>query len=310
MNGPADRSDRPVDKVDADLRAAVRSFATGIEPADRLGEIRRAVATPPRRTRPWLLAGGAAVLAAAVVLGFVVLVNPTDDAGENTPVAATTSVTVYEVRSVDGRPWLQPTQVSTEDSEDAAHDAVSALLAFGSPRTNIWKACPGGELRSIDRSGEVVTVALTGTPGATCRTTPEALEAERQQLAWTVRDALGVDVSIVLETAGPDQPQPITADPNALSPVLLDSPTDGATVDSPLTVEGRGNTFEGNVQWEVLAGDQVVDEGFETAGTMGDFRPFSFTVDLEPGDYTVRVFEISMEDGSLFAEDTTTVTVE
>ena len=117
------------------------------------------------------------------------------------------------------------------------------------------------------------------------------------------------DIPVYLSSPGATSPQPSTADPNALSPVLLDSPADGATVESPLTVEGRGNTFEGNVEWQVLSGDDVVDKGFETAGTMGDFRPFSFTVDLEPGDYTVRVFATNMEDGSLFAEDTASVTV-
>jgi hypothetical protein len=92
--------------------------------------------------------------------------------------------------------------------------------------------------------------------------------------------------------------------------VLLERPSDGGTVSSPVTVQGRGNTFEGNVQWQVLSGDQVVEEGFETAGTLGAYRPFWFTVDLPPGDYTARAFATSAEDGSLFAEDTLTFTVD
>ena len=83
--------------TERELRDAVRSYAEGVQPADRLGEIRRATAAKPRRTRTWLLVGGVALATAAVVLGFAVLVGPGGD--DDAPVAATatTEVTVYEV---------------------------------------------------------------------------------------------------------------------------------------------------------------------------------------------------------------------
>ena len=93
--------------------------------------------------------------------------------------------------------------------------------------------------------------------------------------------------------------------------MLIDLPADGAPVYSPVTVQGRGNTFEGNVEWQVRdAGGAVVRHGHETAGSYGEFRPFWFTVDLPPGEYTARAFEMSAEDGSLYAEDTTSFTVD
>lgn len=316
MNGPADRStDRPVDDVDSGLRAAVRAYAGGVEPADRLGEIRRAVAAPARRTRPWLLTSGAAVLAVAVVIGFVVLIGPGGGGGGNggtdVPVAdAGSEVTVYEVHAVGGRPWLYPAQRSVEDSGDAVYDAVAALIGDSEATADDapWSGCPWGYLDEVDVTPELVSVSLTSM-GVECDIDPAYEQAQLQQVAWTVHDAVGSDVPVRFWVGDFIEPQTLTADPSALSPVLIDSPADGATVSSPLTVEGRSNTFEGNVQWQVRSGGDVVEEGFETAGTMGQFRPFSFTVDLEPGDYVVRAFAVSMEDGSLVAEDTVDVTI-
>ncbi len=298
--------------LERQLRDALRSSAEGVQPADRLGEIRRATAANPRRPRAWLVVGGVALATAGVVLGFAVLV-PTDGGGggEDTPVAATTSVTIYEVRAVHQHHWLYPEQVSAEDSGDPVYDAAAALIGTSAAAAEDapWAGCPWGHLRAVDVTDELVTVSITAS-GVVCDMDPAMEEAQLQQVAWTVHDAVGARVPVRFVVGESAHPQPLTADPNALSPVLLDSPADGATVDSPVTVEGRGNTFEGNVQWQVLADDEVVEEGFETAGTMGHFRPFSFTVDLDPGDYVLRVFEISMEDGSLFAVDTANITVE
>jgi len=295
--------------TERELRDAVRSYGEGVQPADRLGEIRRATAARPRRTQAWLLVGGVALATAAVVLGFAVLVGPGNgDGGDDAPVATPTAgVTVYEVREVGERLWLYPVRVSTPDAGDPA-GAVQALLNLEAH--NPLGSCGTGELKGIRMGDDVITVSL-GELLVSCDMSTEGTQAALQQLVWTVHDATGSDAPVQVIAAGkPFSLQPYTADPNALSPVLLDSPADGATVESPLTVEGRGNTFEGNVQWQVLSGGDVVDKGFETAGTMGDFRPFTFTVDLEPGDYTLRVFALSMEDGSLFAEDTTSVTVD
>ena len=300
-------------RIEQELRDAVRTYGEGVQPADRLGAIRGATSQPPRRARAWWLVGGVAAATGAVVLGLAVLVGPeAGSGGDETPVAAPTNdVTVYEMQEVRGRPWLYPERVTVDDSGDAVHDAVAALIGDSSAAAEDapWTGCPWGHLRAVDVTDGLVTVSLVAS-GVGCDIDPAYQEAQLQQVAWTVRDAVGSPVPVRLQIGDDPEPQPMTADPGALSPVLLDSPADGATVESPLTVEGRGNTVEANVQWQVLSGDEVVEEGFETAGTMGDFRPFSFTVDLEPGDYTVRVFEMSMEDGSLFAEDTATITVE
>jgi hypothetical protein len=81
--------------------------------------------------------------------------------------------------------------------------------------------------------------------------------------------------------------------------ILVESPTPGATVTSPVTVTGISNTFEANVRYDVTdAGGAVVDDGFTTAtaGT-GTWGEFSFTIAPDPGDVTLTVFQESAEDG-------------
>jgi len=303
-------------RLETRLHDAVQSYGSSIEPGDRLGEIRRATRAEPRTSwrRPWLLAACAAAATAAVVVGAVALTDPGDTAGQ-APVAGgeTRDVTVYTVGEVGARLWLYPDRVSVPSTGDPVYDALNGLL--GDDPTAAEDApgagCGFGHLESVTVERDGVRVEIAD-DGSLCDRSPAAARAQQQQLAWTVQEASDTDVPVQLSVGGePSLGQPLTADPAALSPVILEVPADGATVPSPALLAGRGNTFEGNVQWQVLDADgEVVRHGYETAGTMGDFRPFEVKVPLPAGDYTVRAFEISMEDGSLFAEDTGTFTVE
>jgi hypothetical protein len=300
--------------IESDVHDAVQAYATSVQPGDRLGEIRRATRrrSRPSWQQPWLLTAGAALATAAVVVGAFVTTRP---AAEETQTAAGVperDVTVYEIGQVGEQQWLYPEQVATEDTGNVVADSVRALLEYepaDSGRTNAWFTCQAGGVQSIEQSAERVAVSLgQGTTTCSRQATPVGA-AQLQQLAWTVRDAVGTAVPVEISEHGLEPRRTVRPDASALSPVLLDSPVRDATVASPVTVEGRGNTFEGNVQWEVQSDGEVVDSGFETAGTMGAFRPFRFRVDLPAGDYTVRAFAMSMEDGTLQAEDSVSFTV-
>lgn len=81
---------------------------------------------------------------------------------------------------------------------------------------------------------------------------------------------------------------------------VLTPPAD-VTVGDPFTVEGCGNTFEANVVYEVVAADgTTLAEGFDTMtcgnGCVGEFS-IEVTVGAT-GPVTLRVFEVSAEDGS------------
>ena len=75
-------------------------------------------------------------------------------------------------------------------------------------------------------------------------------------------------------------------------------------LDEPVTVKGVASVFEATVQWELLRGGSRVDGGVTTAAQSAPARaPYTFaTKPLEPGDYVLRVFATSPQDGSTMAE--------
>lgn len=307
------------DKLETELRSAIRTQAESVYPANRLGAIRartQGVSGSARTSwwnRPWVLAAGTGLVAASVITAAVVLADPS---AETPPVAGgdQREVTVYEVGEVGGRAWLFPEQVPSDDTGDAALDAVRALLEHeptGDARSSSWNtACgfPNGGVQSVD--GGVVTFAEPGGVRS-CGLTDLGYQMQRQQLAWTVRTATGWTAPVRAIVGGEPGLPPTTADEAAISPILIESPTDGATVSSPVTFSGTSDTFEANVVWEVKSDDAGVAKGGHTmGGTMGERAPFEFTVDLSPGDYTARAYVEDMETGGLFAEDTVIFTVE
>ncbi len=307
------------DKLETELRSAIRSQAESVHPTDRLGAIRARTQSrsAPARTywwnRPWVLAAGTGLVAAAVVTAAVVLADP---AADKPPVAGgdQREVTVYEIGEVGDRPWLFPQQVSTEATGDPAFDAVRALLNHEPTQGGRYNmlgagACPlGGDVVSVETSPGGVIVQLAPFPpgAALCDMSRMAAAARMQQLAWTVRSAIGWEGPVRVNR-GPA----VVADPNALSPIIVESPADGGTVSSPVTISGSSDTFEANVVWEVESDDAGVARGGHTmGGTLGERAPFEFTVDLEPGTYTARAYAEDMETGGPFAEDTVMFTVE
>jgi hypothetical protein len=97
---------------------------------------------------------------------------------------------------------------------------------------------------------------------------------------------------------GGDQPE---ATPGPQAPIVIESPTEGATVSSPLHVAGTASVFEANVILRLVAEDgTVLFENFVTAtegapgrGTFA--REIAFTAS---GPATLIAFEPSAADGS------------
>ncbi len=101
-------------------------------------------------------------------------------------------------------------------------------------------------------------------------------------------------------TAEPSSsPTPSTAPGTGTT--VIDAPADGASVQGPsVTVSGTGTAFEATLLYLVSAADgSTVDQGYTTAGANGTIGPFSIGLTLEPGTYTVKVWEPGMgEDDS------------
>ena len=92
--------------------------------------------------------------------------------------------------------------------------------------------------------------------------------------------------------------------------IVIDTPTQYATVQSPVHVEGGANVFEANLSWQILQGGQVVQQDYTMTSSGHAFSPYSFEVDLNPGNYTLRAYEASPEDGSPMFVETKQFTVE
>jgi hypothetical protein len=207
--------------------------------------------------------------------------------------------------------------------EDPAKEAVEAMIAGPQDPEYVTPWNPETEVLSVSREEDTIEVDLSG----------EAREADVgsegaarmvQQLVYTVTGAAGerapVQLLIEGEPAGELWGSVTWDEPVRPAPPLdvrmllqIDTPREGAVVSSPVTVEGEANAFEANVPWRIIddSGNEV-DSGFTTTSEAYKFRPFSFTVELEPGSYLVEISEgdASGGEGGEPMTDTRTFTVE
>jgi len=84
--------------------------------------------------------------------------------------------------------------------------------------------------------------------------------------------------------------------------ILVESPTPGATVTSPLRVWGTANVFEATFRLEVLnsSGSVVAARTVQATSGTGTRGTFDVTVPISapPGAMTINVFDLSAKDGS------------
>jgi hypothetical protein len=113
-----------------------------------------------------------------------------------------------------------------------------------------------------------------------------------------------VQIPVTLQPGG--QPQVCQPNPDPATPEfqLLDQPSAGDTVTSPVTVSGQVNAFEGTYQIGIFdaAGDPIAQTFGTASGTeVGQLAPFSIDVPFQVNDVTpacIWVYEESAIDGS------------
>ena len=97
-------------------------------------------------------------------------------------------------------------------------------------------------------------------------------------------------------SATPSVGEPVVNGPNSIT-----SPLPGEVVAGPdVTATGEGTAFEATLNYRVLAAgteDEVVPVGFTEAGANGEIGPWTIDLTLEPGEYTLQVWEPDMSDG-------------
>lgn len=215
------------------------------------------------------------------------------------------------------------TPVSPETRARAALELAVAEAPAGSAYDSLWARdtlSPRQRVTLVDvEIGEAdrITISLSGPAPVS----PDDAALAVQQLVWTAQAAAGqgnVPVRFVLEDGSATVAGTLPADQDylrpsdalevggLLAPLWIDNPARGQvlTAGRAITVTGQASTFEATLSWQLLRGSTVLHEGFTTATAGAPARgEFTFTVPALPaGDYVVRAFEVSMKDGSDFAE--------
>jgi Immunoglobulin-like domain of bacterial spore germination/Sporulation and spore germination len=211
---------------------------------------------------------------------------------------------------------LFPEQHEVSSTGNTGFDAVSAL--FTTPATDpdyssLWAS---GSVESVNQQGGLITVHLSAdaAPGGS-PPTARVYHVALQQLVFTVQQAMDSrdPVRILISDSPPaGASEPLQADPASVieGVITVDTPSQGATIQSPVTVEGNASVYEGTVSWQVLQGGRVVQHDVTTALSGQEISPYSFKVTLDPGSYTLRVYEESAANGSAMFVETKQFMVE
>lgn len=149
--------------------------------------------------------------------------------------------------------------------------------------------------RSLAAAGLVVVLGTGILAG--CRTGDDTEPADETATPTRSAEPEPSDDPTSTATAEPDDEAtaPVVNGPNSIT-----APAPGAEVSGPtVTVTGEGTGFEGTLLYRITpaGGTDAVAEGFTTAGANGEVGPYTFDVDLEPGEYTVQVWEPGMGEG-------------
>lgn len=246
------------------------------------------------------------------------------DAGD-TSAPEQLTVPVYYVAETSGGLRLVREFHEVSTTKGAVGAAVEAMV-YGQPAdpdyTSLW--AEGGNVTG-GIGQDAIEVDFSEMPELAEGTA--TAELALQQLVYTATAAAvesgagslpvrvfvgGEPIAQLFDTVVVDQPLQRAAELEIRQLVQITAPADGATVTSPVQVEGQAAAFEGTVEWEVRTSDGVVvDNGSAQAEECCRFAPFSIEIDLEPGTYELMVGETDTSGGEGHApmRDTKTFTV-
>lgn len=220
------------------------------------------------------------------------------------------------------------TAVPVEATPAQKAKAAVAVAMNAQPFTNFepyvqpWS---GTQVNDVTVTPSAITITLSG-PGAS-GFTPEQTRLAVQELVWTAQAAVGqgtIPVTFVV-TDGSTKlfgTYPVDTTYNRpakelqyedLAPIWITSPTRGQVLHAAAAVVASGEScaFEATTAWELKQGNTTVKSGSTMASSGCPIRG-TWKVDLgvlAAGDYTFRMFEVSMKDGSVSAETSKPFTV-
>lgn len=326
--------------VDDDLRTALHDAVSDVRPGDGLDRIRsrtQPAKASPNRSLALITAAAAAVV---LVIGGTVWVSriAADDsdavAGPSSPrdpfrtaeaAARDLNVPVTYVGATPSGPRLFTEYHEVGNTTSSPLQAGISEALLGEPEdpdyTNYLH--DRGVSAHATESGGSITIDLSdpldGRPGGMDAATAAMVV---QSLVWTADTAASAGLAPVTFTVdgeptgnvlGVDTSSPVAPESaeSVLSPVSIESPSNGASVLGTFTVRGKAATFEANVVWELEKDGHVVQHGFTTAAECCTLSPYSFVVEADPGDYTLVVHDTDESDGEGVgtSQDTKAITV-
>ena len=254
------------------------------------------------------------------------------------PVIERALLPVYYVGPVGGqrevwrlyREFLRGDTPATASDEEKAKGALDLALD-AEPFSNTdgyLQPWSGTTVEKVTVTPQRITVRLSnaGSPGVT---DADIARVAVQELVWTAQAAVGkgtIPVTFEVADGSPKLFGQLRADATYnrpatreeyyrdLAPIWVTAPGRDAALPAgkPVVVEGEATVFEANVSWQLKRGATQVKTGFATASMGAPGRgEYSFSLGVLPaGNYSIRVFEMSMEDGDkVNAEKQVTFTV-
>jgi hypothetical protein len=214
-------------------------------------------------------------------------------------------------------------EIRTVRTSDAVRAAAEAMIAgpVDPDYASTWN--PSTTVLDVHQTSGTIVVDLSA-DARTAQVGSAGAALMIQQLVYTVTDAAGQAAAPVMLTIDGSPAgelwgavawdAPVTrADPlDVRLLVQIDRPAEGAVTATPVTVSGDAAVFEATLTWAVLdAGGATVRSGFTMTSEGQTFAPYSFTVPLDAGSYTVVVTEedLSGGEGGTPMSDSRTITV-
>lgn len=223
----------------------------------------------------------------------------------------------YAVPSDSGVPKLVREWHHVETDDDPITAAVSQMFTEAPVDPDYVSLWAPTEVTSVEVTDEAIVIDLATVPSVDV---PEggqpAVEAAVQQLAYTATAAAArqsatdgsLPVRVLVDGERPDDLHDVglAADVGRASQVeirqlvQINDPTEGAEVTSPVAVTGEAAAFEAALLWEVrdTSSDEVVASGPAQAEVCCEFSEFGFSVELEPGEYTLSVSDTDPSGGA------------
>jgi hypothetical protein len=252
--------------------------------------------------------------------------SPTSSSTSVVPQTQAVSLPVYFVGPVgDDKPTYKlfrdfiRDDLPKDPTPEARAKAALVLAINAQPYTNTdgyiqpWS---GQTIGDVTVTPQLITIDLANAGNPLAAEDTEVRRLAVQELVWTAQAAVQQgNIPVKITVNGKAAPlfgsvstdQTFTRPPadrlyEDLAPIWVTSPTRDQVLPAgkPVTVKGLAIVFEANVSWQLRRGGDQIADGHTTASIGAPMQgEYSIALGtLSRGDYSIRVYEMSMEGGN------------